>query len=425
MGELTSRERVALALQHREPDRVPVDLGGSPVTSMHVSTVYKVRQTLRLDPPRTPVKVVEPYQMLGEIKPDLMDALGVDVVGLSSQKTMFGFANEGWREWETFDRTPVLVPEAFNTDPGPDGSIFMYPEGDKSAPPSGRMPEGGWYFDCLVRQPPINEASMSPEDNLEEFGPIAEEELDYLRSEAKRLDETDRAVFAGFGGASFGDIARVPGPSLKNPKGIRDVAEWYMSTVTRRDFVYAVFERQCEIAIGNLERIYGAVGNRVQVLFVTGTDFGMQSGAFISPASYADLFQPFHSRINDWIHRNTSWKTFIHSCGSVWKLLDGFVEAGFDVLNPVQCSAADMDPVQLKGRYGDRVVFWGGGVDTQKTLPFGTADEVRREVRERIRTFGQGGGYVFNTVHNVQPLSPVENVLAMYDAVREHGRYPL
>jgi uroporphyrinogen-III decarboxylase len=163
----------------------------------------------------------------------------------------------------------------------------------------------------------------------------------------------------------------------------------------------------------------------VSVLFVTGTDFGMQTGSFISSKTYRALYKPFHKRINDWVHQHTAWKTFIHSCGSVMALMKDFIEAGFDILNPVQCSAADMEPKDLKRKFGDRITFWGGGVDTQRTLPFGTPEQVRAEVRERIQVFGPGGGFVFNTIHNVQPQSPVVNVLAMYETLREHGRYPL
>jgi hypothetical protein len=423
---MTSRERVARALNHQEPDRLPLDLGASPTTGMQVSSVYLLRQALGLDPPGTPVRVIEPYQMLGEIKPDLMEALGVDVVPLPAPRTMFGFQNEGWKPWTLFDGTPVLVPEAFNTGPEPDGSVLMYPEGDRSVPPSARMPKDGLYFDSITRQPPIDETKLNPEDNLEEFGPSSDADLAYFEREAKRLsEETDKAILANFGGTAFGDIALVPAPWLKHPKGIRDVAEWYISTVSRFDYVYRVFERQCEIALANLERIHGVVGDRVSVVFVTGTDFGMQTGPFIAPMSYRRLFKPFHVKMNDWIHTRTTWKSFIHSCGSVWALLPDFVDAGFDILNPVQCSAANMDPRRLKQTVGDRLTFWGGGVDTQRTLPFGTPDEVRAEVRERIRIFGRGGGYVFNTTHNVQARVPKENLLSLYEAVREYGRYPL
>ena len=421
---ISSRERVNLALNHQEADRIPLDLGGSVVTGMQASSVYSLRQALKLDAPGTPVKVIEPYQMLGEIEPDLVEALNIDAVPLISQTTLFGFKNEGWKPWTTFDGTPVLVPEGFNTEPEPNGDILMYPEGDKTAPPSGRMPKDGWYFDTIIRQEPIDEDNLNVEDNLEEFGPISDEELEHFRHEAERLyAETDKAIFANFGGTAFGDIALVPAPWLKRPKGIRDVEEWYISTVARRDYVYNVFERQCEIALENLERIYQAVGDRVTAVFVTGTDFGTQRGPFISPQAYRDLYQPFHKRANDWIHQHTSWKTFIHSCGSVMALIEDFIESGFDILNPVQVSAADMDPGQLKARFGDRITFWGGGVDTQHTLPFGTADEVRNEVRERIEIFGSGGGFVFNSIHNIQARVPVENLLALFETLQEHGVY--
>ena len=423
---MTSRERVSLALQHKEADRVPLDLGASAVTGMQVDTVYGLRQALGLDRPGTPVKVVEPYQMLGEIGPDLREALGVDVVGLGKPANMFGFRNEGWKPWTTFAGTPVLVPEGFNTEPEPNGDILMYPEGDKSVPASGRLPKGGFYFDSIVRQPPIDDGSLNVEDNLEEFGPISDEDLQYLQREAERLyAETDKAILANFGGTAFGDIALVPGPWLKHPRGIRDVEEWYISTATRRDYVYKIFERQCEIGLQNLERIRQVVGNKIAAVFVTGTDFGSQNGPFISPKAYRDLYKPFHIQVNNWIHKHTTWKSFIHSCGSVRALLPDFIDAGFDILNPVQCSAAGMDPCELKKEFGARLTFWGGGVDTQHTLPFGTPDEVRKEVRDRLKIFGPGGGFVFNTTHNVQVRVPIENVLAMYETVRDCGRYPL
>jgi hypothetical protein len=416
---LSSRERVKLALAHQEPDRIPLDLGASATTSMHCSIVYGLRQAFKLDPPGTPVKVVEPYQMLGEVAPDLMDCIGIDVVGLGKPTTMFGFRNENWKEWRTFDGTPVLVPEGFNTEPEPSGDILMYPEGDKSCAPSGRMPKDGWYFDAVVRQDPIDDDNLNVEDNLEEFEPVSDELLAHYASEIEKLYPTGKAILGNFGGTAFGDIALVPGMWLKHPKGIRDVAEWYMSTAMRRDYVYEIFDRQCEIAMKNLAKIHAVVGNRIEALFVTGTDFGTQNGPFISPRSYRDLFIPFHQRVNDWIHTNTTWKSFIHSCGSVVALIPSFLEAGFDILNPVQCSAAGMDAQGLKDKFGDRLVFWGGGVDTQHTLPFGTPDEVRAEVRERLRIFGKGGGYIFNPIHNVQCRTPIENMLAMLEAWRE------
>ncbi len=417
---MTSRERVQRTLQHTQPDRVPLDLGASAVTGMHVNAVYALRQALGLDAPGTPVKVLEPYQMLGEIAPDLQDALGVDVVGLGGRLNFFGFENGSWKPWTTFQGVPVLVPEAFNTEPDENGDLLQYPEGDRGVPPSGRMPKGGWYHDSIVRQRPIHEDNLDPLDNLQEFGPIPEADLKRFGDEAGRIHrETDKAVLANFGGTAFGDIALVPAPWLKFPRGIRDVAEWYMSTLARRDYVYKVFELQCEIALENLEKIHGVVGDKVDAVFITGTDFGTQQAPFISNKAYCDLYKPFHTAVNQWVHENTSWKTFIHSCGSVRALLPDFIDAGFDILNPVQCSAACMDARELKAEFGAKLTFWGGGVDTQKTLPFGTPDEVRREVRERVEIFGAGGGFVFNTVHNVQSGTPHENLVALYEALRE------
>ncbi|MBN2476278.1 MAG: hypothetical protein JXB62_16820 [Pirellulales bacterium] len=417
---MNSRQRVEAALKHQPPDYVPLDLGAGPVTGMHVSSVYRLRQALKLDEPGTPVKVTEPYQMLGQIAPDLMDALGVDVVELGGPRGFFGFANEDWIPWTLFDGTPVLVPGAFNTTPEPSGDILMYPEGDRSAPPSARMPKGGFYFDTIVRQEPIDEQKLDPADNLQEFGPISDEDLEHFAQGARRLRaQSDRAILANFGGTAFGDIALVPAPWLKRPKGIRDIEEWYVSTAARFDYVYEVFQRQCDIALANLEKIYQRVGDAVSAVFITGTDFGTQTGPFISCQSYRKLYQPFHRRVNDWVHQKTPWKTFIHSCGSIRALLPDIIDAGFDILNPVQCSATDMDPRRLKDDFGDRITFWGGGVDTQRTLPFGTPEEVRREVLDRIEIFGRGGGFVFNTVHNVQAGVPPENLVALYDAVRE------
>ena len=422
---MTSRERVELALDHKEADRVPLDLGSTPVSGMHVSSVYKLRQALGLDEPGMPVRVVEPYQMLGEIAGDLLDLLGVDVVGLSGPATMFGFRNENWHEWTTFDGTPVLVPEGFNTEPDGNGDILMYPEGDRSAPPSGKMPNGGFYFDSIIRQEPIDEARLNVEDNLEEFGPASDELLEHFRSEVERLSsESDRAIVAVFGGTAFGDIALVPGPMLKRPKGVRDVAEWYMSTAMRKEYVREIFERQCEIALDNLPRFYEAAGDRISAMFMTGTDFGAQHAPFISNAAYRGLFKPYHKALNDWVHRHTPWKTFMHTCGCISPLLEDFIDAGFDIVNPVQTSAADMDARMLKEKYGDRIVFWGGGVDTQSVLPFGTPDEVREDVRRSIEAFAPAGGFVFNTIHNVQAGIPVENLIALYEAARDFGGYP-
>jgi uroporphyrinogen-III decarboxylase len=212
---------------------------------------------------------------------------------------------------------------------------------------------------------------------------------------------------------------------LDEPKGIRNFDDWLVAHITHPWYIKEINARHAARIVENLELLRQAVGDRITAVYVSGTDFGTQRGEFFSPDIYRELYLPYHRQINDWVHANTKWKTFLHCCGSVYRLIPHFIEAGVDILNPVQCSAANMAPDRLKREFGDRLVLWGGGVDTQKTLPFGTPEEVRAEVTERIRALAPGGGYVFNAVHNIQAKTPVENLLAMFAAAQAVGRYPI
>jgi len=414
---MTSRERVVSALSHREPDRVPIDFGSTGVTGVHVSCIAALRDYFGLE--KRLVKAHEPYQMLGILDEDLMQAMGVDVDGVSRPKTLFGYRNRDWKPWRMPDGLEILVSEEFRITTDAKGDILIYPEGDLSAPPSGRMPKDGYFFDTIIRQEPIVEEELDPQDNLEEFKPLTEVDIEDLRQGVDDAQRTGRAIIMNVGGTAFGDIALVPAPFLKHPKGIRDVAEWYVSTSSRRDYIHQIFSRQCEVAIDNLKRVHQAIGAAVDAIFVCGTDFGTQTSAFCSVKTFRELYFPYYQRLNGWIHEHTTWKTFKHSCGSVERFIPSFIEAGFDILNPVQCSATGMDANHLKSAYGDRITFWGGGIDTQQVLPFGAPEEVRRQVLERCRIFSQNGGYVFNTIHNVQARTPVKNIVAMLDAVHE------
>ncbi|MBI5282047.1 MAG: methyltransferase [Candidatus Solibacter usitatus] len=415
-----SRKRVLDALNHRQPDRVPVDFGATSVTGIHVSVVAGLREHYGLE--RRPVKVHEPMQMLGLVDEDLAGALGVDVAGTPRRKAHFGMTFDGWKPWR-LNGLEVLVPGGFNTTTASNGDILLYPQGDLAAAPSGRMPQGGWFFDAIIRQNHFNPENLNPEDNLEEFGPFSEEDVAAIAESVESVAGAGRAVAASFGGTGFGDIAAVPAVGLKDPRGIRDVTEWYVSLRSRRPYIHAVFEKQCEIALANLARVHKAVGGKVDVVYLCGTDFGTQTSAFCSVPTFREMWLPYYKAICAWVHANTTWKCFKHSCGSVERFFESFIEAGFDIINPVQCSAAGMEPAALKAKYGERLVFWGGGVDTQQTLPFGTPEQVREEVLRRCEIFAPGGGFVFNTVHNIQAGTPVRNVAAMLEAVKEfnHG----
>lgn len=399
--------------------RVPVDIGATAVTGMHVSCVADLRDYYGLK--KRPVKVLDPYQMLGAMEEDLKLAAGSDFEGAFPRKNTFGIIHENWKEWRMPDGQIVLVPGEFNTTVDQKGDILIYPQGDTTSPPSGRMPGGGYFFDAIIRQAPLCDEELDPEDNLEEFGPISDEDIEHFCTQVKNAKATGRVVVASPGGMALGDIARVPAVFLKNPKGIRDITEWYIALATRREYVKTVFARQTEIALGNLSKINSLVGGDIDIAYICGTDFGTQTSTFCSPEDFRELYLPFYGEINNWIHRYTSWRTIKHSCGAVETFMELFIEAGFDIINPVQCTASGMEPELLKKKYGNRLTFWGGGADTQTVLPFGTPQDVRKQVLDRMEIFSRGGGYVFNSVHNIQAGTPVKNMAAMIEAVREYN----
>jgi len=412
-----SRQNFLKTINHKQPDKVVVDFGSTGVTGIHVLIVEKLRDYFGLE--KKPVRVVEPYQMLGEIDSELIRAMDIDVIGLFSAKNMFGVPNENWRVHKTLWGQEVLFPGSFNYTYNSNGDILMYPEGDTSVPPSGMMPKTGFFFDAIDRQKPIDDSSLKIEDNLEEFGHITEPELAYWKDKVNELKDNSKAVVASLGGTALGDIALVPAINLKDPKGIRGVEEWYISTLIREDFIKEIFDRQTDIAIENLRLLSEVIGNKIDVVFTCGTDFGTQNSTFCSTETYDRAWLPYYKKVNDWIHHNTTWKTFKHSCGAVEPLMSHFIESGFDIINPVQINASGMDPRKLKEKYGDKLVFWGGGVDTQGAFAFGTPAQVREQVKSQCDILNNNGGFVFNTVHNIQANVPFENVVAMLEALKE------
>lgn len=416
---MTSRERVIAALNHQEPDYVPMDLGGCGQTGINASTLYKLRKAYGLE--EHPLKIVEPMQLLGEVEWDLLEKIKGDVVPLWNRGNMFGNSNENiTRPWTMSDGTPVYMSEDFEFDVDERGYTLAYPCGDRSAAPSLQMPRGGFFFDNIERSE-YDEDNLTPLEDFRESYPLkTEEDCLFWEKQLKYIrDNSDYAVFGVFGGMSIGDAAEVPGPFVKKPHGIRGVQDWLMANLMYPEYVEEVFRYAAEVEIRNLELYRQVVGDGIQTIWLSGTDFGTQNGPMYSLDTFRSLYKPFYKKINDWIHEHTSWKTWYHTCGAVSSFMEDFIEMGMDVVNPVQLSAAGMNGPELKQKYGDRITFWGGGVNTQHTLPSGTPAQVYQEVMDRLKLFSPGGGFVFATIHNVVANVPVENLVAMYRAVND------
>jgi hypothetical protein len=414
---MTGKERICKVLSHQEADKIALDFGSSGVTGIHVKTIAALRQHYGLE--AKPIKVAEPFQMLGEVDDELVKIWNIDTIGVGGTSDMFGHKQENFVEKKMPWGQVVLLPKSFNTKEE-NGNLYVFPQGDTNSNPSAVMPAGGYFFDAIERVEATDfDSELNAEDNLEEFSLLSEADVVYFKKALNKARATERAVVANIGGTGIGDIALVPGMQLKNPKGIRAIADWYMSTAMRTDLLLEIFDKQSDIAVQNLERINREAGDCIDVLYVCGTDFGTQTSQFCSAGDLSALWGPAYRKINQWVHTHTQWKTFKHCCGAIVPLLDTFIDVGFDIINPVQINAAEMDPVFLKETYGNRITFWGGGIDTQKVLQLGTPLQVKEQVGQLCDIFGTNGGFVFNAIHNIQANVPVNNVIALMDAITE------
>lgn len=288
---MNSRENFQKTLNHQQPDRVVLDLGATPVTGIHVLVVEKLRDHFGLE--RKPVKVTEPYQMLGEVEEDLMDAMGVGVVGVSPPSDMFGHRLEHWKEYRTPWGQMVMVPGTFHVTVDDKGDTLMYPQGDLSVAPCAKMPKAAYFFDALNRQGVLDESALDPEDNVEEFTLMSTEDVGYWKIAVQEAHASGRGLIANFGGTGIGDIALVPALNLKAPRGIRDVADWYMSTLMRPEYLHYIFEKQTDIALENLKMAKDATGDLVDAAYICGTDFGTQDSSFCSVETFNELYAPY------------------------------------------------------------------------------------------------------------------------------------
>ncbi len=396
---MTSRERVLAALNHQEPDRVPLDLGGTFVTSIAATTLDRLRRHLGLE--HLPVKVYDCWQMLGEVEWDLVERLQLDCLPVNPPSLTMGLRMEDWKPWTLMDGTEVLMPGRFDVEVAPNGD-WLFPPGA----PVCRMPRDGFYFDTIGYADFHLDWEPPPLDHFRAAVPswrVSDEDLAFLQSRAHLLRHTtDKALILGawpYVGLHY----------------VGTLTDFWCLLGRDPDYVKELFALSTEAALVNLKLLREALGESIDVIAMTGLDFGTQRSEWLSPEVFHEVYFPGLRDQFMWVREHTNWKTFEHSCGSIARLIPDLVEAGLDALNPVQTSAEGMDPRALKAQYGDRLTFWGGGVETQSTLPFGTPDDVRREVAERLAIFAPGGGFVFNPIHNIQPNTPPENIVAAYE----------
>jgi len=401
---MTSRERVLAAVNHRQPDRLPLDLGGSIVTGINAMACARLKRYLA-DSGRgigeEPVRVTNIILLLAEVEPQLLDAWGIDVLPLDRYYAAPGVSLSGrWAAHPLPDGSPAVFPKSFRPAIEPDGTWKLYEGSTMTAMLS---PGSGSFVPTHF---PLKNIDL---DQLERYPlpRISEEELEYLRKRARHLYEnTDKALFGWFNGSIF-----------ETAQFLSGFDTFFMRLVGEPELSRRLLERLTEAVIEDLKLYLGAVGRYIQVLGF-GDDLGFQSGPQIAPQMFRSLIKPLLRRIYGMAHTLSPAKVLLHSCGSVAEFIEDFIEIGVDILNPVQTSAAGMDIEILKRRFGGRIVFWGGGADVQSVLPLGTPEQVRADVRRRIEVMQPGGGFVFAPIHNLQADIPPENIVAMYDTAR-------
>ena len=382
---MNARERVLLALNHREPDRVPFDMGGTVVTGINRKPYAALVQALGLPPRDTPLTDI--IQQIVRVDDDVLDRLGVDVKNISprSSATYQIDVQDGGDHTYFYDEFKI----------------------------GWRMPkDGGFYYD-MFSHPLAGQQSLEAIDAFTWPDPLDPARFAGLKAAAEHVKNVEqRAVVVGSISAGIMEI-------FAWTRGFKDS---FLDYAGNEKLAAKIMDKVLEIQIAYWDKMFSTIGDNVDVA-ATADDFAGQECMLISPRTYRKLCKPRHKELFDFIHSHSSAKVFFHSCGSIRAVIPDLIEIGCDILNPVQVSATGMDSAELKREYGRDLTFWGGGVDTQRVLGEGTPQEVREEVKRRVTDLMPGGGFVFNTVHNIQPNVPAENILAMWETLREYGVY--
>ncbi len=408
---MNSRQRVLKAVNFQKPDRIPIDLGASRASSINVVIYDQLKRKRGM---QTPAKVRDSLAMLADVEIPFLEKIHADVIPLDVFDAAWSaMPPEKGLKKRLFCGLEAYFPPTARIRENPDGSWSLL---NAAGQDMALMPKNGFYFDLV--KPTMSGSRIDPRA-FQPVSTVPDEELQRLSARAAYLYEnTDKAILG------WGEFISVLGMSAVVGKNITQgsLDEWLCMLMTEKETVHEMIGRAVDAVIQCLALYHQAVGNRCFAWGIAADDAGTQKNSLIAPGLFAEMIKPHYKRLCDWVHTHTHWKTFLHSCGSIYPLLPEWIDAGIDILNPVQISAENMAPEKLMKEFSGRVVFWGGGCDTQKILPFGTPAEIKEHVRHNIQLFGSGrGGYVFTQVHNIQQDVPLENIEAMLAAAYEYG----
>jgi len=411
MAGMTSRERVLRTVNFQKTDRVPIDLGAMKASTIGVRAYNRLKAKLGI---RTRSRIWDPKFMIASVEEAVLQRFHADVVPLDISSVVQDMQPESeWIPKTLYEGAEGLLPPGTLIGTDPEGRWALL--GPDGKPTSFRMPREGCYFDNIGFNAPgatIDPAAFRPPTGY------TDEQLTAIQARGKFLHEnTDYAMLGWGGGVCFLGMSLITDRLSNVTMGLP--SEWLMMLMTEKETCHEMMDRSVEAAIKCMKELHQATGDTCFAWGIASDDSGTQRGEFINPELWAEMIKPHYTKLCGWIHRNTHWKTFLHSCGSIYHLIPHMIEAGVDILNPIQTSAANMEPERLEKEFGGKIVFWGGGCDTQSVLARATPEEIREHVRERLAIFKPGGGYVFNQVHNIQPNVPPENVIAMLDAAYE------
>jgi len=397
---MTSRERVLTTLNHKEPDKIPIDFGGMGSTGIMAIAYNRLKQELGLNNRIT--RMLDITQQLAIPEKEILDLFQVDVVSLEESYLQ---NDREWKEWQLPDNSKVEIPLAQM--PKWDGGEWVLMDGERV---KARMPESCLYFENY--NPPLENAVAEQDIKNHNWYIYSDEYLRELENKAKQLyEETEYAIMGGFGGNI-----------IENYQVLRGYSNAMLDLVADPNFADALIGKMTEVHLTNLEKYLQAVSKYIQVIQM-GDDLGMQSGPQISLELYQAYIKPAHKKIYQYVKNNSDLFLFLHSCGSIYDFIPDLIDTGVDILNPVQFSAANMDSKNLKEKFGNKITFWGGGVDTQKVMPFGTPAEISNQIEQQINIFSPGGGFVFAAVHNIQANVPTENIIKLFETAIKHRNY--